>query len=57
MKRFLHNLTTRYTEVSPIDGGRAWIVETGYLPGRVWNDALRFGVGVAAYNLWFRLFK
>ena len=57
MKRLLHNLTTLYTEVSPSDGGRTWVVETGTLPSRLWNDALRFGWRVAAYNLWFRLFK
>lgn len=57
MKRFWHNLTTRYAEVSPVNGGAQWEVYTGHLPACVWHDVRGYGLGVAAYNLWFRLFK
>lgn len=55
MKRFLRNLTTLYAEVSPVNGG--WEVYTGRLPRCAWHDVRHYGLGVAAYNLWFRLFK
>lgn len=56
MKRFWHQLTARYTEVVYLPGADKWAVETGHLPARVWTDALRYGWGVALYNLKVRLF-